>query len=56
LTGKAKVLPPRKSPGATTWGGDFWAPAAYARRKAPEAFKAKIEALLNDPEIVRSLQ
>lgn len=52
---QAKNLAEKTTAGRDDLGGDFWAPAAYARKKAPEAFKQKIEQLLNDPEFAKAL-
>jgi hypothetical protein len=36
--------------------GSFWDPPAAAKEKIPEAFKAVLEALLNDPKVIAALQ
>lgn len=51
-----KMLAEKKSDGRDSLGGDAWGPAAYARRAVPEAFKKKIEELLNSPDIANALQ
>ncbi len=51
-----KIRAERKIEGRDSLGGDFWGPAAYARRAAPDAFKKKIEELLNSPDIAKALQ
>lgn len=37
-------------------GGSFWNPPAYAKEAVPKAFKEKIEALLNDKNILETLR
>ncbi len=39
-----------------TISGSFWDPPAAAKEKVPEAFKAMLEALLNDPKVIAALQ
>ncbi len=39
-----------------TISGSFWDPPAAAKEKVPEAFKAVLEALLNDPKVIAALQ
>jgi hypothetical protein len=51
-----KILAEKKIDGRDSLGGDSWGPAAYARRAVPEAFKKKIEELLNSPDIAKVLQ
>lgn len=46
----------KKVAGIDNLGGDFWSPEAYAKRAAPEAFKKKLEELLNSPDIAKALQ
>jgi hypothetical protein len=36
--------------------GSFWNPTAAAKEKIPEAFRAVLEALLNDPKVIAALQ
>jgi hypothetical protein len=36
--------------------GSFWDPPAAAKEKVPEAFRAVMEALLNDPKVIAALQ
>jgi hypothetical protein len=42
--------------GKDNLGGSAWNPPAAARRAVPEAFKKKIEELLNHPDVVNALQ
>jgi hypothetical protein len=51
-----KIRADKKLKGQDNLGGDFWGPAAYARKAAPEAFKKKVEELLNSPDIAKALQ
>jgi len=51
-----KTTAERTISGTDNLGGDFWGPAAYARRVAPEAFKRKMEELLNSPDIAEALK
>ncbi len=51
-----KIRAEKKIDGRDSLGGDAWGPAAYARRAVPEAFKKKIEELLNSPDIAKALQ
>ena len=39
-----------------TIAGSFWDPPAAAKEKVPEAFRAVLEALLNDPKVIAALQ
>jgi hypothetical protein len=39
-----------------TISGSFWDPPAAAKEKVPEAFRAVLEALLNDPKVIAALQ
>ncbi len=45
----------RRIEGRESLGGDSWDPAPYARKAAPEAFKKKMEELLNSPDIAKAL-
>ena len=39
-----------------TISGSFWDPPAAAKEKVPEAIRAILEALLNDPKVISALQ
>lgn len=45
-----------KQKGEDDLGGSLWSPPAHAKEAAPQAFKKKLEALLNDAQIVRSMK
>ncbi len=53
---EGKILAQKRIEGQDSLGNDIWGPAAYARKAAPEAFKKKIEEMLNSPEIAKALQ
>jgi hypothetical protein len=51
-----KVLAEKRLAGRDNLGGSFWNPPAHARDAVPQAFKAKIEELLNDAAVVAALR
>jgi len=55
LDGDGGVLAEKNLIGKDNLGGSFWNPPAHARRVVPAAFKAKLEMLLNSPEVVAAL-
>ncbi len=55
LTGEGKNLAEKTIKGRDNLGGSAWNPSAHARKAVPEALKAKLEELLNSPEIAKNL-
>jgi hypothetical protein len=51
-----KVLVGKNIEGKDDLGGNIWDPHGQAREAVPRAFKEKIEALLNSPEVANALQ
>jgi hypothetical protein len=51
-----RVLAEKVLTGSDNLGGDAWDPSAHARQAVPQAFKGKIEELLNNTEIAEALQ
>lgn len=49
------VLAEKNLIGSDNLGGSFWNPPAHARKAVPEAFRAKLETLLNSPEVAAAL-
>jgi len=45
-----------KVKGEDDLGGDFWNPPANAKARVPEAYKQKLESLINDDSIVEALK
>jgi len=37
-------------------GGSFWSPPAHAKEAVPEAYRKKLELLLNDPAVINALK
>ncbi len=56
LDKEGKKLAEKNIKGRDNLGGSSWNPPAYARKAVPEAFKKKMEELLNTQEIAKSLQ
>lgn len=56
LDGSGKPLAEKKVDGRDNLGGSAWNPPAVARKAAPEAFKKKIEEMLNSAEVVAALR
>ena len=56
LDASGQVLGEKRLQGDDNLGGDFLNPPGHAREAVPRAFKAKLEALLNDESIVRALR
>ena len=50
------VLAEKRLSGHDNLGGSFWNPPAHAREAVPQAFKAKIEELLNDTAVAAALR
>lgn len=48
-------LAEKRTKGDDNLGGDFWNPPAHAKEAIPKAFKEKLEALLNNEEILKTL-
>jgi hypothetical protein len=51
-----RVLVEKNIQGKDDLGENFWNPHALARGAAPKAFKKKIEAFLNSPEVANAVQ
>ena len=47
-----RVLAEKNLIGRDNLGGSFWNPPAHAKTAIPAAFKAKLEALLNSPDVL----
>lgn len=56
LDRSGQVMGEKRIQGQDNLGGDFFNPPGHAREAVPRAFKAKLEALLNDESIVRALR
>ena len=50
LLGRSQVV------GTDDLGGSFWNPPSHARQAVPQAYKRKLEALLNDPSILAAFK
>ena len=47
-----RVLAEKNLIGRDNLGSSFWNPPAHAKTAIPAAFKAKLEALLNSPDVL----
>ena len=55
LDGTGRLLAEKNLLGRDNLGGSFWNPPAHANHAVPAAFKGKLEALFNAPDVVAAL-
>lgn len=51
-----RIVAEQKLEGSDNLGGDAWNPPSHARQAVPQAFKGKVEELLNNAEVAAALQ
>lgn len=56
MNGSGRTLAEKKLQGDDNLGGSAWNPPAHAVEAVPQAYKSKLELLLNDPAVAKALK
>jgi len=56
MDNQGSILAEQKVKGEDQLGGSLWSPPAHAKEAVPQAFKKKLESLLNDPSVTGVLK